>query len=354
MIRVLLSPWYLSVYAYVTYGLLVILSIVFLGILTRRKVMKARARQKVELDKYEILLRNNSLRLNSLIYEILKFCKEETRDFRVDVLDVNVSGVAMSVFDSFREKALQSKIDYQAVIPENLFWKSEERCIYLIVSHLLSNALLSTPEKGTILVSAAIVDDKLAIKVKKTGAGIQEEELNPLFDRYRMMGQDDLGLALCKSVATLLKGSISVYSVPGEYAEFDVILPALSDRQRGTSPASLKMASSLDVAKLNAYLLKNLESQITVTDLASFFNVSTRNLYRRFADIGLPPPNEYIKAFRLNYAGRLLRTTSLSIKEIMFDCGFNTKGHFYSEFEKKYGMTPKQYKLQALDSEEQS
>ena len=108
------------------------------------------------------------------------------------------------------------------------------------------------------------------------------------------------------------------------------------------------------IEKLNAYISEHLESQITVTDLASFFNMSTRNLYRRFSDIGLPSPNEYIIAFRLNDAARLLRTTSLSIKEIMYDCGFNTKGHFYSEFEKKYAMTPKQYKLQYLDSEEQS
>lgn len=108
------------------------------------------------------------------------------------------------------------------------------------------------------------------------------------------------------------------------------------------------------IDKLDAHIRNHLESRITVTDLASFFNVSTRNLYRRFSDIGLPPPNEYIKAFRLNHAARLLRTTSLSVKEIMYDCGFNAKGHFYSEFEKKYAMTPRQYKRQSLDSDEQS
>ena len=108
------------------------------------------------------------------------------------------------------------------------------------------------------------------------------------------------------------------------------------------------------IDRLNAYILKKIDSPITIADLACFFNVSTRNLYRRFSGIGLPPPNKYIKAFRLSYAGRLLRTTSLSIKEIMYDCGFNTKGHFYSEFDIKFAMTPKQYKLQPLDSEEPS
>ena len=131
------------------------------------------------------------------------------------------------------------------------------------------------------------------------------------------------------------------------------LLPGLEELAK-TSGKKVNLEDRRFFDKLNAFILKNLESRITVTDLASFFNVSTRNLYRLFSDIGLPPPNEYIKAFRLNYAGRLLRTTSLSVKEIMYDCGFNTKGHFYSEFCKKYAMTPRQYKLHSLDSGEQS
>ena len=557
----ILPPWYLSVYAHVVYGLLGILSIVFLGILIRRKEIKARARQKEELErqkqtelfqdkltfftnithefctpltlifgpcemldkyeksdayirKYARIIRNNTLRLNALIHDVIEFSKVETNHYKVNISDVSISGVVMSIFDSFREMARQSNIDYQAVVPENLFWKSDEGCIYSIVSNLLSNAIKYTPENGAISVSAAIEDDKLAIKVKNTGAGIPEKEIDHLFDRYRIMGkvegkekkglveQNGLGLAICKSMVTLLEGSISVDSVPGEYAEFRVILPALSGQQRVSSPVSSSgITRSPDVAKLlvvdddtdilalledalssyqvttcdnaadgiriikedrpdliitdvmmrgmnglefirkckedalirhipvimisakkaaeekidgynagcdvyiekpfeikyllsvvnrllakkdqdkqyynssaslfvydngkkvnledkkfidrlNDYVSKNLQSQITVADLASFFNVGTRNLYRRFSSIGLPPPNEYIKAFRLNYAGRLLRTTSLSIKEIMFDCGFNSKGHFYSEFEKQYAMSPKQFRLQSLDSDE--
>lgn len=45
-------------------------------------------------------------------------------------------------------------------------------------------------------------------------------------------------------------------------------------------------------------------------------------------------------------AVKLLLTTNLSIQEIMYECGFNNRAHFYKEFGKRYAMTPKEYRNQ--------
>ena len=90
---------------------------------------------------------------------------------------------------------------------------------------------------------------------------------------------------------------------------------------------------------------KNLaNSDFTPDDLARELAISQRNLYRRFNEMELPTPKEYIKNFRMEHAAFLLNTTGLTIQEIIYSSGFNTRSQFYTEFRKHYGVTPKEYR----------
>lgn len=92
---------------------------------------------------------------------------------------------------------------------------------------------------------------------------------------------------------------------------------------------------------------KNIKNaDFTPEDLARELAISQRNLYRKFSDAGLPTPKEYIKQFKMEFAARLLDTTNLTIQEIIYSSGFNTRSQFYTEFRKRYGITPKDYREQ--------
>lgn len=81
-------------------------------------------------------------------------------------------------------------------------------------------------------------------------------------------------------------------------------------------------------------------------DLARELNISQRNLYRKFNEAGLTTPKEYIKSYKIEYAARQLDTTNMTISEIIYASGFNTRSQFYAEFRKHYGVTPKEYREQ--------
>ena len=101
------------------------------------------------------------------------------------------------------------------------------------------------------------------------------------------------------------------------------------------------------INEVNDYLVKAIpEGEVTVESLAEALHISTRNLYRKFKSLGLLPPNEYVREQKLLQAAKMLRTTNLTIQEIIYDCGFNNRAHFYKEFNKRYGMTPKEYRTQ--------
>ncbi len=58
---------------------------------------------------------------------------------------------------------------------------------------------------------------------------------------------------------------------------------------------------------------------------------------------------EYLTAYKLNYAKKLLKVTQKSIKEIAIESGFSSANNFIREFKRKNNMTPKQFRNQRRD-----
>lgn len=59
-------------------------------------------------------------------------------------------------------------------------------------------------------------------------------------------------------------------------------------------------------------------------------------------------PVEWINDQKMRYATLLLQTTDLSITDVALEVGVNNLSHFHSLFKRAYGVTPRQYRLQAL------
>ena len=86
------------------------------------------------------------------------------------------------------------------------------------------------------------------------------------------------------------------------------------------------------------------DSELSPEQLAAHLKTSVRNLYRKFKELDEVTPNDFIKNHRMAYAAKLLLTTSMTVQEIIYRSGFNNRSHFYKEFDKRYGMTPKDYR----------
>ncbi|WP_273157713.1 two-component regulator propeller domain-containing protein [Bacteroides fluxus] len=91
---------------------------------------------------------------------------------------------------------------------------------------------------------------------------------------------------------------------------------------------------------------KNMDNtKFTPDELAEAMQTSSRNLYRKFKDLGQLPPKDFIKEQRINYAAKLLLTTTLTIQEIMYRTAFTNRSHFNREFAKRNNnQTPREYR----------
>jgi signal transduction histidine kinase len=97
----------------------------------------------------------------------------------------------------------------------------------------VDNALQYTPDGGSVSLRVGVVGSDLEFRVQDSGAGIAEDELERVFDRFyrsdpsrqRNEGGSGLGLAIAKSIVEKHGGRIWAESKPGEGTTIVVHLP---------------------------------------------------------------------------------------------------------------------------------
>ena len=113
-----------------------------------------------------------------------------------------------------------------------------------VVNNLLENAIIHTPEGGSVTVSAGESDDGMVrVAVADTGTGIQSEDLLRVFDRFfradasrsRATGGVGLGLTIAKELVEVHGGTIYVENVVPSGARFIFELPIAAPNDPATS-----------------------------------------------------------------------------------------------------------------------
>lgn len=86
--------------------------------------------------------------------------------------------------------------------------------------------------------------------------------------------------------------------------------------------------------------------ELSPESISSFIGVSKATLYRKFKEVLDKTPSEFIRNIRLEHAAKLLKTTKMTVSEIMFQSGFSNKSYFYREFQKLFQQSPTDYRNQ--------
>lgn len=89
----------------------------------------------------------------------------------------------------------------------------------------------------------------------------------------------------------------------------------------------------------------NVFNNLNLEELAALTHLSLSSFKREFARHYDCPPAKYMKQRKLEQASRLLLGTKLRISDIAYDCGFADLAHFSKSFQKAYGCSPSEYRL---------
>lgn len=116
-----------------------------------------------------------------------------------------------------------------------------------------------------------------------------------------------------------------------------------------TSDISKKLSEEDDklLRKVSAFVEKHLsDSDVSISDMAESAAVSRSGLQRKMKQIVGVTPLDFLKEARIKQACHLLATTSKSISEIAFACGFSDPKYFSRTFKSSTGKSPKDWRGQ--------
>lgn len=174
----------------------------------------------------ETILQSTDL-TNRLIEDLLDVSMIEAGRLSIEQGTEEVAPIIEHVVHMFAGMARERSVDlYEDVSPSLPAVKCDAGRIVQALANLVGNALKFTDPGGRVTIGAEAHEEGVVVSVSDTGAGIAEEHLSRIFERYwqspgkaRIRGSG-LGLAIAKGIAEAHGGRMWVESTPGEGSRF--------------------------------------------------------------------------------------------------------------------------------------
>ena len=183
-------------------------------------------------------LEDNGMRLLRLINDILDLVRMDSGE-----MPMRPERFRPRTFIDGLGRNLQPMADRKKIA---LRWEAscgENEEVYLdrdrlekVVLNLAVNGLKFTPAGGEVSLSAAVEGRHLILEVEDNGAGMKEEQLDSVFERFwqadtsaaKKHNGAGIGLALVKSLTESMEGTVAIESEYGKGTKFTICVPLLS------------------------------------------------------------------------------------------------------------------------------
>lgn len=174
--------------------------------------------------------------------------------------------------------------------------------------------------------------------------------VHTMLDILYPAGEDSITLKDCSAFGSRLaeilahtgtadiSGSISLSSAIHEL--FCMLINSAMANEQGIR----KSDYNKDIEAAVNFIKTNYAASISIDDMIHELHVSKYHFIRLFNRTMGVTPYSYLTAFRINMAKTLLRTTDKAVSAIAEECGFLDTSNFISQFKKRTGQKPTEYR----------
>ena len=178
------------------------------------------------------IVRDNSLRLQRLIEDLLRFSLAEGPVGAGMVQDISLTAVVEELLLSYKP-SLRSKSLHLVTDLADVQVRGHEDRLRTICDSLVSNAVKFSPQNATIRIYLQVQDEQAVLDVQDEGPGVAPEERGKIFDiLYRGEASDagkiegsGLGLAIAREYVLSYGGSLELLDKETPGACFQLRLP---------------------------------------------------------------------------------------------------------------------------------
>ncbi len=182
-------------------------------------------------NKYLDCIQSEARRMDGLVRQLLEVTCVEDGESKPHWERFSLSDAIYQSTLPFESLAFERGIHYGVEIAEDCFWVGDGELLRQVATILLDNAFKYTDDGGEVSISLAREGRRFVLQVFNTGAGISQEDLPHIFERFYRCdkarpgnGSYGLGLSIAQAAVRACGGSIQVESELGHGATFSVIL----------------------------------------------------------------------------------------------------------------------------------
>ncbi len=174
--------------------------------------------------------------LISLLNDLLDLSKIEAGKLELTFVSVNLNELVQQCVAIMQEQANRERVIIRTSLPANLpSIVADARSVRQIALNLLSNSIKFTGAGGQVIVSTALTDEhEVVLRVRDTGAGMSEKELQTALEPFRQLATSarwgssgtGLGLPITKALAEANRGRFRITSEVNDGTLVEVAFPA--------------------------------------------------------------------------------------------------------------------------------
>jgi two-component system, OmpR family, sensor histidine kinase SenX3 len=178
-------------------------------------------------------MQQESRRLTRLVQEIIDLSRLQYDDPVESPQPVKIDEIVSTAIDRSRVDAENRHIRLASGGQPGLQVLGNEAQLVIAVGNLVENAVAYSEPHTQVAVGVRAVQDRVEISVADQGVGIDESDLDRIFERFyrvdparsRATGGTGLGLSIVKHVAASHGGEVDVWSARGAGSTFTLRLP---------------------------------------------------------------------------------------------------------------------------------
>lgn len=191
--------------------------------------MKRDSLSPERLDKYLDTTLRNTEKLKKLVDELFDLSLLESKEKKLNLEPININDLCHDVLNDFRLKALEKNIKLSPNLAKDLLpIKGDTSLIERVLQNIIGNSVKNCVKHDSITISTIRQGDLVKLTIADTGAGISEEDLKYIFNRFSMGKSGEtgtgLGLAIVKNILDLHGYEYDLKSSKGEGTIFSCYL----------------------------------------------------------------------------------------------------------------------------------
>jgi signal transduction histidine kinase len=197
-------------------------------------IIKGETLSEDERERYLKIARQHTVRLGSLIGDLFELSKLDSASVTPQLEMFSLPELVQDIAQEFQLEAEKKNITLSLNLDANsALTIGDIGLIQRVLENLVRNAIRFTPADGEVTLSISEHSRSVAVAVSDTGAGIPDNEISHIFDRFyrsdqgngRQSDSSGLGLAIVKKILDLHNSRITVVSKVNAGTRFEFELP---------------------------------------------------------------------------------------------------------------------------------